>query len=694
MLHSDIVTVHDLFGGPIQFKIPVYQRHYVWSKVDQWEPLWQDIVEKIEVNAKVEVDQDRIPHFIGAIVTRQLPRTVGGIPGYDIIDGQQRLTTFQIILCAISDVCLSENLEDIASQADEFLMNSGLLANRFDNDQFRNPNEKYKLIPTQTDKAFFEALVDRKVDRSRGTIRESYNFFRYKIKEYTTVEDSSLPGDARSRMMILLDTILRDFQVVQILIDSHANSERIFESINARGRTINEFDHLRNNIFLKARVSGKDAEDLHEKHWLHFEDDYWTKKLDESDEEMLVSERFLQHFLMAKLKKDSIVYRDLFYTYDREYRTDLVKDRGVEFEFLELKKYSKVYRVIVDCLCNPDDWGEFHTVKRMKLIAERMEFYKHLKITSLHPFILFIVNELEIPYEELGRVFNILESYTIRRLLCSNQGIDNYSELFAGVIRLAGKANWDSAELAGYLSRLQSSNKWPNDEDVSRALARCGDASVNRVVTRYILYRIELLKAASDSTLREKLKFSDRLTREHIMPIQWQENWPLSDPQDSDLVRRREAAKQSIGNLTLLTRELNKELGNQAFSEKLRSLLKNSDLKLTQEVVYESMDSLQRRKTWDVTEIADREEELWRCFCKEIWTDARSFVVWYLGELKYWHPNINDGFIIDEESEEIPVNSSAFQYSDLPSLKQGTKVKFEKISTEAGSRAINVVKIE
>ena len=693
MLHSDIVTVHDLFGGPIQFKIPVYQRHYVWSKVDQWEPLWQDIVEKIEVNAKVEVDQDRIPHFVGAIVTRQLPRTVGGVPGFDIIDGQQRLTTFQIILCAISDICHAENLKDVAHQAEEFITNSGLLTHRFDNSTLRNPNEKYKLIPTQTDRSFFEALIDGKVHMSRGTIREAYLFFKNKIKKYMTEEDPHETKDARNKMMFLLDTILRDFQVVQILIDSHANSERIFESINARGRTINEFDHLRNNIFLKARVSGDDVEDLHEKHWLHFEDDYWTKKLEAADEEMLVSEHFLQHFLMAKLKKDSIAYQDLFYTYDREYRAGLVKDNDVEYEFLQLKKYSKVYRVMVDCSCDSEGWDEFHSIKRMNLIAQRMEFYKHLNITSLHPFILFILNELEISYEELERVFNILESYTMRRLLCSNQGIQNYSELFANIIRSAGKVNWDSGELAGYLSRLELSDKWPNDDDVKRALARCGDASVDRVVTRYILYRIELLKAAADSTLREKLKFSNRLTREHVMPIQWQENWTLPDPQDSDLTTERERSKQSIGNLTLLTRELNKELGNQAFSEKQNALLKNSDLKLTQEIVYESMDSLQSRKTWDVTEIVDREEKLWKCFCEDIWTDASSFVVWYFGELKNWHPNFTNGFIIDEEGEEIPVNASAFQHSDLPSLRKGTKVKFEKMSIKEGNIAIKVVKI-
>ena len=184
MLNAGIVTVHDLFGARIQFKIPVYQRHYVWTQEDQWSPLWKDIIEKLEKNARVEVDQDRTPHFIGTIVTRQLPRRVGAVPGYDIIDGQQRLTTFQIILSAISDVSSEANLTDITEQADVFIVNPGLLRMRHDPQEFRDSDEKYKIIPTRVDKTSFEALIDCNFDGVQGTIREAYIFFKEVIKLY------------------------------------------------------------------------------------------------------------------------------------------------------------------------------------------------------------------------------------------------------------------------------------------------------------------------------------------------------------------------------------------------------------------------------------------------------------------------------------------------------------------------------
>ena len=688
MLDASIVTVHDLFGGRIQFKIPVYQRHYVWNQDDQWEPLWQDILEKMEVNAQVEVDQDRNPHFIGTIVTRQLRRRVGAVPGYDIIDGQQRLTTFQIILCTICEVCYSAKLDDIAQQAEEFIFNSGLLRQRHDGNEFRDNDEKYKIIPTKVDKASFEALIDGEYDNIQGTIKVAYIYFKRTIEKYMKEYESEKPAlqDFRGKMNHLLDTILLDFKVVEIGINAQANSERIFESINARGRTINEFDYLRNNIFLKARVSPRrnmDEEDYvqecYESHWQHLEDNYWTK-LDETDEEMLVCERFLQHFLMAKCKKDSIVHRSLFYTYEKEYRATLAENQGVEFELSELEKYSKVYRVMRDCMYDSSERSDFHSSRRMKLIANRMEFYKYLKITSLHPFILFIVNKLEITFKELEKVFDILESYTMRRLLCSSRKNPSFSELFAKIQHSIGRTDSVSTELMGYLSTLESNEKCPNDDEVKRALSRCGEDRFDRSITRYILYRIALFKEASDSTLKNELRFSDQHppTIEHVLPKSW----------DSNTKRESDLAIQSIGNLTLLTREKNEELGNQAFSEKREALLKNWDLKLTQEIVYESMDPIREREIWGVKEIRDREERLWKCFCNDLWPD----VFLYSGKLKNWHPSFTQGFIIDEEGQEIPVASSEFQSLDLSTLNKGSKVKFKKVPTENGFKAVNVVK--
>ncbi len=489
---------------------------------------------------------------------------------------------------------------------------------------------------------------------------------------------------------------LHSFGVAQIQITTGASSERIFESVNARGRTINEFDHLRNNIFLKARVSAKDhtsAEDqvgdLYKNHWQHFEDRYWTKRLGPNNEEMLLSERFVQHFLMAKLGKGSIAHRNLFSTYEREYRAGLTENQGIALEFHELEKYSKVYRVILDCKYDSETCREFHSARRMKLLAQRMEFYKVLNITSLYPFILYIINELEIPYKELDKVFDILESYTIRCLLASSQGIRNHNDIFADVIKSVGKVKLGPTDLLGYLSGLQEGDKCPNDEAVQSALAQCGGTRISALLTRYILYRIELVKAASYNTVKGALRFDKSLTLEHVMPIKWRQNWPLSDLQNSRLVNERNRAKQSIGNLTLLTKETNKDLGNRNFSDKRGLLLEHSGLKLTQEIVYESVNPIREREMWDVAQIRAREEELSKCVCEEIW----PFMPVHSGELKNWHPSFTDGVIIDAHGQEFPVEVSEFKPSDIALLRKGTKVKYEKAPTESGLKAINVVRV-
>ena len=698
LLDANIVPVHNLFDGNKQYLIPVYQRHYVWTKEDQWKPLWQDIIEKVRVNANAVTVSQRKPHFIGTIVTQQLSRHVGDIPGYYIIDGQQRLTTFQIILCAISDACSSaklKELEDVAEKTDGYLINGGMLRLRTNLNEYRKPDEKYKIIPTQRDKGSFDALVNRTPTNVKGNIQDAYTFFLNEIKQYMDEKRE----DTRTGMMYLLDTFTSDFKVVDILIDADGDAERIFEAINNRGRTFNEFDHLRNNIFLQARVHPRNFKDFdekkaHNKHWLHFEDDFWAKKLGMDDREMLESERFLQHFLIAKLKKDRIVHRDLFHTYEKEYRAELPEDREIDFELRELEKYSKIYRIMVDCQYDSSVKSEFHSGRQLKLIAKRMEFYKHLRITSLYPFILFIVNELEIEHSQLDRIFDILESYTMRRLLlCKNRRIPNYSRLFAEVLVSIDKNDWNSVDLVRYLSSLESNEKWPDDNDVRNALAQCGDDSFDRSITRYILYKIEGFKASSVSTLREALKFSNKFTIEHVMPKEWRSNWFKSESLDPDTLKEKDLAKFSIGNLTLLTGESNTGLGNKAFSEKRSALLENLDLKITEEIVCESMSPIRERETWDVAEIRNREEKLWKCFCEELWPDASSFMTWHYGVLKNWHPIFTNGFIIDEEGQEIPVNSSEFQYSDIPTLKKGTKVQFDKVPTDDGFKAINVVKI-
>ena len=70
-----------------------------------------------------------------------------------------------------------------------------------------------------------------------------------------------------------------------------------------------------------------------------------------------------------------------------------------------MKRYAEVYQEMIDC----EDDSE---------IGKRMQFYKTFDLTTLHPFILFLICEVQLYGDELDYVFDILESYTLRRMLC------------------------------------------------------------------------------------------------------------------------------------------------------------------------------------------------------------------------------------------------------------------------------------
>ena len=88
------VQVNTLFGTDIQYIIPLFQRHYVWDRDEQWQPLWEDIEDKARYRLS-ESQRQQFTHFTGAIVIQQKQTNVDEVPKYEIIDGQQRLTTFQ-----------------------------------------------------------------------------------------------------------------------------------------------------------------------------------------------------------------------------------------------------------------------------------------------------------------------------------------------------------------------------------------------------------------------------------------------------------------------------------------------------------------------------------------------------------------------------------------------------------------------
>lgn len=621
------VNVSSLFGNKIQYKIPLFQRHYVWDLEDQWQPLWEDIEEKI--NQRMQQQQrDKFNHFTGAIVIQQKPSNVDEVPKYEIIDGQQRLTTFQIILCVLRDICSSLEFQDIADEIDGYVLNKGMLSQKYE-------DEQYKLIPTDFDKVSLKSIVDSStIDNlveKKGRVRPAYNYFKHKIEKYS--------DEDRNKLLSLFHAILNDFGLVQILIDSDDEPEMIFESLNGRGKILLQFDLLRNNLFLRTRISEEDRDSLYRDYWSHFETDYWESEIKLGRRKIIISELFFQHYLMAKLATDSV--SPLFKVYQRQFRKNLNDDQGSAYELKELCKYSKVYKQINEC--DPSS-----------TIGKPMRFYKIFDITSLHPFVLYLENEVELADKEEKLVFSVLESYTLRRMLCTTQGHKNFNKFFTEVIRKLRRSGYSTINLIEVLKE-QSSNttRWPTHYEVKTALhGYWAEINVNRNVLRYILYRIELHKRFGNRfSEQDELPFR-QFTLEHILPEGWKTNWLLPYPdgyikyedlfseeykennplwnfmpskegleresylETYELALERDGLKQSVGNLTVLTGALNSSLSNSSYEDKRESIFNNSTLMLSKEIF--------KHATWDVEEIRSREEDIYKIFC-ELWPDAGWF---------------------------------------------------------------------
>ena len=158
-------NIFSLLNGQIQYLVPVYQRLYSWE-FEQCQCLWDDIL--------AMQNENREGHFLGSIVCIAEKTSPIGVQKYMVIDGQQRLTTLTLALIALRDTVKDDsgiNKEEI---------NISYLIN-----QFKEGEEKYKLLLTEEDREVLIALIEKK-PIPEGTVSKvlySYNFFKSKIEK-------------------------------------------------------------------------------------------------------------------------------------------------------------------------------------------------------------------------------------------------------------------------------------------------------------------------------------------------------------------------------------------------------------------------------------------------------------------------------------------------------------------------------
>ena len=604
----DRKTVNALFRPSRQYEVPIYQRRYVWDE-DNWHRLWTDMQKNVKDRAN--------RHFTGAIVTRHIENRP--IEKYEIIDGQQRLTTFQVILCAFKNLCESGDYIDedkLADRAEKHIKNpkgavdSSQETIKDDYDCLGNLVMKsvYKLLPTDYDSRAFRTLVKldkgetleefkEESDNTQHSIYSVYRYFKNQIENYVR-------GDYQ-KMADLLNSFINRFEVAQINLDSTDQSQEIFLSINATGRQLSEFDYLRNYTFLRtAKKEERDA--LYAEHWHKFEKSPWTtEKLD----------RFFPVFLMAKLGPK--VFHDdikLFDLYQKEYREKLPEhQQNSKYELSQLELYAEVYKELDD----PDSkmgsrmqfYKDLGTYEEEDSYNSRVGFQHSRNITCVQSFILHLKNELKRPYEELYTVFEILESYVARRLLVdtidSRYAYEAIEIFFREIIN--GSRQFTIDNLVQYLNR-GGRRKWISNNEVLRRFKESGhrEQGAGRrfqgsllFTERYILYRIENWK-------RQKIGED---------PLRFEEFFSTQERMLNSRILRE--AWASLGNATFRTSDIVRPMIDSFRQE--REFLKapsNQILLLNKEIC--------QHDDWGRSEVYTRQQDLLSCFY-EIWKPAEEF---------------------------------------------------------------------
>jgi hypothetical protein len=599
-------SIVELFDGKKRYLIPLYQRQYAWRTSPQLELLWEDILRAVH---RLTTDRASLtPHFMGAIVVAQIKTYGKQVQAFEVIDGQQRLTTFQLLLTALRDVA-SINKSKYRDEIQKYLTNDGVM----ENDEV----ECYKLWPSMMDRRSFIALVNPDADvesiapnplDENGIVRRSiaaHSYFREKIEALVTVEGKF----DEHKLEKLFEALKEGLAIVSIELEGGDDPQTIFETLNSRGVDLSAGDLMRNFIFQRAKGMGitdgsLNIDKLYDKHWLPLDRSFWAVSTSRGRQTQARLEWMLTDHLSMKLA-ENVSIEKLFETYRRWILTGQ-PFKNVSDELQAITSTADIERRIFEQKPG-DGLGEFG------------RFADAFDVSTAMPLVIYLAAEANVS-EKLQYALDMLMSYILRRDICGEPN-KNYNKFFVGIIERLRKVEGDKVDaLADYLlTRKLEIDRWPDDHAWRNAwIGQDQYKSARQPRLRYILEAIERHK---DPGLSESVVIKRDLTIEHIMPQQWRENWPLPeassrDSSEEDLADElgrtldREAAINKIGNLTLLTDKMNKKNSNSKFSVKLPLVKAYASLALNRE--------LHEYDTWDETTIHKRSLDLFGVALK-IW---------------------------------------------------------------------------
>jgi hypothetical protein len=602
-------SIGQIFGVQTRYTVPLFQRPYVWSQDAQWDPLWDDVEALADRVMTPPAHKPIAGHFLGTVVLEQVEGPVLALPRRQVIDGQQRLTTLQVLLKAAQDV-LSAVAEQVTVHDAATVYRAAGQLSQLTRNGFATDEECYKVWPTNDDRAPFAQVMDSAPDRPPhgNRLAEAYCFFREQAAAW-------LSGPNPVHRALALCSALKDhLRLIVLDLDKNDEPQAIFETLNAHGTPLLPADLTKNWLLWEAGKQQLDGAELYEANWRQFDADheYWRKEIGTGHAARPRVDVFLQSWLTAATR-ESVAVKHLYdrflgYATSRAHRQSAHR-LDVTALMQELRRSADQYRQIDAPQGGTPLSRAFRRLARLEFVVFR-------------PVLMALMDRGD---DDLAMLISCraLESFLIRRMVCNLQ-TRGYGTLALDLLAAIATAPTGASAAPQLITALNgapgSANEWPTDGKVAF------EWSTRRFYKWFRRDRVLLVLQAIEEHYQERASKAEpilhfdfsRLTIEHVLPQQWQKTWPLPPEGDAN---RRDAALQGIGNLTLVSGKLNPSLSNAPWladghgKSKRQGLDAYSRLFLNRRL----LDAFPDR--WDEETIEARAKDLFQA-ARTIWPDA------------------------------------------------------------------------
>lgn len=575
-----------------RFVVPIYQRTYQWTK-RELEPLFDQIEHKAD--ELLATNRVAFSHYMGALLLIPDGDPVfGQVQVFNVVDGQQRLTTFHLCFAAIKDVARAYGFDALSKQVSDLLVHG-------DGVPMQNPAvERYKLSPTKYDAALFRDLVDKtwpelkekhaaKLYKNGNPLPDApealaaFCYFWDAADEYVRQAPKDGNGKlnlvaAELRLRALSTVLFEQFRLIVITLSKDDDAQVIFETLNSGGKPLAAMDLVRNDIFHRASRRGEDEADLMDNHWSVFEHEFWKKDQTQGRIRKPRIDFFLANVLAAETGQ-TVALGELF----SEYKTFVASRHFTDTasELATFTRYVAPYRVLVE------PQGD----SALAQLARRLDVFD---VSTAYPLVLLVADS-QAEDAVKDRLYELISSYVIRRALCYLTP-KSYNKTFVEVVghlRSAGVSETAFAEF--FAQRTGETVRFPSDEELTAAIRdRPQYAWMPKSRLRLVLEELEF---ASRGRFNVMGSLQAGLSIEHVMPQEWRSGWKLPSGQAAPLdsaqwvddatrqeITARDAKIHTLANLTLLTPAANSSAGNASFEAKA-ARLKDSLLNMNIEIL-------------------------------------------------------------------------------------------------------------